>query len=288
MLYITYTLNALLMMGLPFGLAVFLARRLGTRWGLVWVGAVTFVASQVVHIPLNAVLGQIGVIHPAQAGWPLVWYAVVLGLSAGVCEELARYLVLRFSLKRDRSWNAALMFGAGHGGVEAVIFGALAAIQTLNIFILRNVDPAQLGVPADKLAAVQAQIAAAWNVPVLYPLVGALERVSAISTHLFLTVLVMQVFTRRSHLWLLAAILWHALTDGVAVFAVSTWGVLPTEAAIGVLALVGLGLMFALRQPEPPAVAAWPGAASLPQPATAAPLPPGDATTEQLDRTRYQ
>ena len=97
----------------------------------------------------------------------------------------------------------------------------------------------------------------------------------------------MQVFTRRSYLWLAAAILWHALTDGVAVFAISTWGVLPTEAAIAVLALIGLGLMFALRQPEPPALAAGPGAASLPQPATAAP-PPSDATAEQLDRTRYQ
>ena len=98
----------------------------------------------------------------------------------------------------------------------------------------------------------------------------------------------MQVFTRRSHLWLLAAILWHALTDGVAVFAVSTWGVLPTEAAIGLLALIGLGVMFALRQPELPATTAAPGAANLPQPALGEPLPPGDATAEQLDRTRFQ
>jgi uncharacterized membrane protein YhfC len=212
----------------------------------------------------------------------------VLGLTAGLCEELARYLVLRFWLKRDRSWNAALMFGTGHGGVEAVIFGVLAAISTFNIFVLRNVDPAQLGVPADKLAAVQTQIAAAWNVPVLYPLLGAFERVTAISTHLFLAVLVMQVFTRRSILWLWAAILWHALTDGLAVFAISTWGILPTEASIAVLALIGLGLMFALRQPEPPAMSAAAGAASQPQPVMTGPVPEGDATTEQLDRTRFQ
>ena len=289
MLYITYTLNALLMIGLPFALAAFLARRLGTRWGLVWVGAVTFIASQVVHIPLNYVLGQAGVIQPAKAGWPLVWYAAVLGLSAGLCEEVARYLVVRFWLKRDRSWNAALMFGAGHGGVEAVIFGVLAGIGAINIFILRNVDPAQLGVTPDKLPAVQAQVAAAWNVPVLYPLLGAFERVSAISTHLFLAVLVMQAFTRRNSLWLAAAILWHALTDALAVYAITTWGALPTEAIIAVLALIGLGLMFALRQPEPDAAPAVPGAAaSLPPAAAAEPLPPRNPTAEQLDRTRYQ
>jgi uncharacterized membrane protein YhfC len=288
MLYVTYTLNFLLMIGLPFVLAAFLARRLGTRWGLVWVGAITFILSQVAHFPLLYILGQLGVLKAATAGWPLVWYAVVLGLMAGLCEELARYLVLRFWLKRDRSWNAALMFGTGHGGVEAVIIGALTAIGAVNIFVLRNVDPAQLGVPADKLPALQAQIAAAWNVPVLYPLVGAFERVSAISTHLFLAVLVMQVFTRRSFLWLAAAILWHALTDALAVFAISTWGVLPTEAIIAGLALIGLGLMFALRQPEPPAVEATPGAAGQPQPPAAAALPAQAATAELLDRTRYQ
>lgn len=288
MLYVTYTLNFLLMLGLPFVLAAFLARRLGTRWGLVWVGAVTFIASQVVHIPLNAVLGQVGVLQPAKAGWPLVWYAAVLGLMAGLCEELARYLVLRFWLKRDRSWNAALMFATGHGGVEAVIFGALAGIQTLNIFILRNVDPAQLGVTPDNLPAVQTQIAAAWSVPILLPLLGAFERVSAISTHLFLAVLVMQVFTRRSIFWLAAAILWHTLVDGLAVYAAFTWGALPTEAIIAGLAVIGLGLMFALRQPEPPAVNAAQSAAGLPQPATAEPPPPRDATADQLERTRYQ
>src|SRR5258707_6915590 len=163
MLYLTYSLNFLLMMGLPFVLAAFLARRLGLRWGLFWVGAVTFIASQIVHLPLNAVLGGLGLIKPATAGWPLVVFAVVLGLSAGLCEELARYLVLLFWLKRDRSWRAALMFGAGHGGVESFIFGVIAAIGTINIFVLRNVDPARLGVTADKLPAVQAQIAAAWN-----------------------------------------------------------------------------------------------------------------------------
>jgi len=288
MLYITYTLNFVLMIGMPFLLAAFLARRLHVRWGLFWVGTVTFIGSQIVHIPFNALLGRLGLVPaaPPTSGWPLLELAIILGLSAGVCEELARYLVLRFWLKRDRSWRSALMFGAGHGGVEAVIFGTLAAIQTLNIFILRNIDPAKLGVPADKVPAIQAQIATAWNVPVLYPLLGAVERVSAISTHLFLAVLVMQVFIRRNTLFLAAAILWHALTDGVAVFAASTWGALPTEAAIGVLALVGLALLFALRTPEP--IDAAPGEATLPPPLASGPLPAGNASADQLDRTRFQ
>jgi hypothetical protein len=63
---------------------------------------------------------------------------------------------------------------------------------------------------------------------------------------------------------------------------------LPTEASIAVLALIGLGLMFALRQPEPPAMSAAAGAASQPQPVMTGPVPEGDATAEQLNRTRFQ
>lgn len=287
MLYVTYTLNFLLMLSLPFVLAAFLARRLGTRWGLVWVGAVTFIASQVVHIPLNAVLARLGVIKAATTGWPLVWYAIVLGLMAGLCEELARYLVLRFWLKRDRSWRAALMFGAGHGGVESFIVGLITAAGAINLFVASNVDPARLGITAAQLPLLQKQLAAFWSAPVLFPLLGAFERVSAMSTHLFVAVLVMQAFTRNNILWLLAAILWHALTDAVAVYVVATWGAVPTEAAIAVLALIGLALMFALRQPEP--LPAAPAAAPLPAPSEG-PLPPASAapTPDQLERTRYQ
>jgi uncharacterized membrane protein YhfC len=285
MLYVTFTLNFLLMLAMPFLLAAFLARRLGTRWGLVWVGTVTFITSQIVHLPLNAVLGRIGLIQPAKSGWPLVVLAAVLGLSAGVCEEVARYLALRFWLKRDRSWRAALMFGAGHGGVESVIVGAITAIGAINIFVLSNVDPARLGISADKLPALQAQLATAWNLPVLYPLLGAFERLLAISTHLFLAVLVMQAFTRKNILWLIAAILWHALTDAVAVYASTAWGVYATEGLIAVLALVGLALMFALRQPEPLPVAP---AAAPPPPAAAPDLASATPTADQLDRTRFQ
>ena len=42
--------------------------------------------------------------------------------------------------------------------------------------------------------------------------------------------------------------------------------------------------MFALRQPEPAAA----GEATLPPPLASGPLPPGDASTDQLDRTKFQ
>jgi uncharacterized membrane protein YhfC len=269
------------MIAMPFALAALLARRLGARWGLIWVGAVSFIGSQIVHQPLGILLTNLGLFKPAPSGWPLVIYAAELGLWAALCEELARYLVLRFWLKRDRSWRSALMFGAGHGGAESVLLGLTAALAAINLFVARNVDPARLGATPDQQAAVQARVAAAFAVPVLYPLMGAYGRVTALAAHMFLAVLVMQVFLRRNILWLVAAIFWHALTDGLTtyvqtIYAGTLYGVVLTEAVITLLAIIGVILIFRLRQPEP-----------LPVDATSAEAtPPRPATDDQLDRKK--
>jgi uncharacterized membrane protein YhfC len=222
------------------------------------------------------------------AGLPGAWQqpanAAALGLSAGLCEELARYLVLRYWLKDVRTWRRALMFGAGHGGIEAVILGLLAAQITLNVFVLHTVGPAQLGVPADQIPAVMAQVEALWNLPWYMQLLGALERAFTLCTHLGLTVLVLQAFTRQNKLWLLAAIGWHALVDAGALIVLPAWGPVWTEAALAVVALVSLGFVFALRQPEPPQA---PAPAPLPPLITAEPIPAA-VTAEQLERTRFQ
>ena len=66
----------------------------------------------------------------------------------------AMHDVMRFWLKRDRSWRSALMFGAGHGGGESFIVGALTGLSTITALILRAVAASTLGIPADKLAAI--------------------------------------------------------------------------------------------------------------------------------------
>src|SRR5688572_30652271 len=117
MLYLTYALNFLLMIALPILLGAFLARRLGVRWSLFGIGAVTFIASQVVHLPLNAGLTALfanQILPNPPLVWKLPFNAIVLGLTAGLCEEIARYVVYRRWIKSARTWREALMFGAGH------------------------------------------------------------------------------------------------------------------------------------------------------------------------------
>ncbi len=290
--YVTHFLNFALMIVLPILLGVFLARRLGAQWSLYAVGAVTFVASQVVHLPLNAGLTALfarGVLPAPPEAWKLPFNAVVLGLTAGLCEEVARYLVYRYWLKSARTWREALMFGAGHGGMEAILLGALAGLAFVNFVALRNVEATALPLPADAQALAARQITAYWSAAWYATLLGAVERAFALCFHLSAAVMVLQAVRRKNRLWLAAAIAWHAAVNAAAVYAVGRWGVYWTEAIVGVFALASVGLIFVLRDSaaEPPLRAGSPGPVILQSPLPAAAPAPDAEFRRQLDETRF-
>jgi uncharacterized membrane protein YhfC len=273
-------------------LGFFLSKRLGTKWSLFGIGAVTFIASQVVHLPLlqglTALFKQ-GVLPAVPQPYILVFNAAVLGLAAGLCEGLARYLVLRFWAKSARTWREALMFGAGHGGIEAIILGLLAGLSFVNMVALRTMDLATLPLSASQAELLAKEVTAYWSAPWYGSVLGAVERVLALCLHLSAAVLVMQVFTRKNILWLGAAILWHALGDALTVFAAGTVSAYQTEAVLAAFAVASLVIIFALRprQPEPVAT---------PAPSvvvTGAPASPRTATgqeaelRDQLDKSKF-
>ncbi|MBE9507881.1 MAG: YhfC family intramembrane metalloprotease, partial [Chloroflexi bacterium] len=161
MLYLTFTLQILMMLGFPVALWLLLRRRPGVTWGLIVAGGLTFVGSQVVHLPLNWALGLLGG-GRGVALWPLPLMALVVGLSAGVCEEVARYLVLRFWRREARSWMQGVAFGAGHGGVEVIIVGGLSLITFVSMLVLGGMDLSELGLSGEMLEQAQAQVEAFW------------------------------------------------------------------------------------------------------------------------------
>jgi uncharacterized membrane protein YhfC len=289
MLYATRILNFVLMIALPVLLGLLLSRRHKTRWGLFGVGAATFIASQAVHLPLNfglTALFEQGALPAPPEAWRLPFNAVALGLTAGLCEETARYLAYRFWIKSARTWREALMFGAGHGGIEAILLGALTGAAFVNFVALRNVDVATLPIPAEQQALAARQIADYWSAPWHAAMLGAVERVFALGFHLSAAVLVLQAVKRRNLLWLLAAISWHTATNAAAVFTLGTWGPYWAEAAVGVSALASLGVIFALK-PSGEALPHPAPVASAPAPAPFPPSDPGKELQRRVDDTRF-
>ncbi len=240
------------MIFLGLGLGVFFHKRFGSDWRLYAVGAATFVGSQVLHIPFNAfvlspALGGMGFSLSDAEPPALLVIAAAFGLSAGIFEETARLLVYRLWLKQARSWRLALMFGAGHGGAEAIITGAITLITVIQIIALRGTDLNAV-LPAEQLELARAQIEAFWALPWYAVLLGAFERAVALSFHLSAAVLVLQVYKRRSLMWYGLAVGWHTLLNAAAVFASQRWGLYATEGILVFFALGSIWIVFALRE----------------------------------------
>ncbi len=288
-LYITHLLNGLLMLALPIGLGIYLTWKFRLGWRLWWIGAATFVLSQVAHIPFNSL-----VLNPFLQGPTLfslgskveqLVTAIALGLSAGLFEELARYAMYRWWAKDARSWRTGLLAGAGHGGIEAILLGSLVLYSYVQVLILQNVGLESI-IPAESIDLAQQQIAQYWAIPWYDSLLGALERAFTIPFHIAASLLVLQVFTRRQLRWLWLAVAWHTVVDGLAVYSMSQWGIYITETIIGTLSVISIIIIFALRQPEPepaPTIIE-----PLPPPVSLAQIEPAKETPETLDNTRYQ
>ena len=192
------------------------------RWNISWiffaVGAGSFIFSQVVHIPLNNVLGDLGILTKLSPDNTLVLLrsCIVLGLTAGLCEELTRWLVLFLVSKFHSSplkSVEAIGLGLGHGGIEAIILGGifLAGNITSALAIQMN-DPSLFNINATDWAAIQAQY-----VPVINTFGGGIlpmvERSMAMTLHVMLSIWVWRAFTRKTWGPLIGAILYHAVVD---------------------------------------------------------------------------
>ncbi|MHB1355964.1 MAG: YhfC family glutamic-type intramembrane protease [Anaerolineae bacterium] len=226
-----------------------LRKRFGVSWKIFLYGAVTFIASQLVHIPLNWLLGQIGGSQGGIAFWPLPVVALVYGATAGLSEQGANWLALRFVVRKLRSYAEGLQFGAGHGAVEAIVTGLLALITLLNIIVIYVTGADKLGLTADQMQQLTQAFDQVLKAPLYMPLLAAAERIFALSVQMLCTILVVKSLVLRKPLYWLAAFGFHTLVDAWAVYGSQAYGVEITEAGLAVFAAVAIWLLWRMREP---------------------------------------
>ncbi len=266
-----YAVEVVVIFGCTIGLAVWLRRQTRVGYALAGAGALVFVASQVVHLPLNWAIGHV---LPNERG--LLWVtALVLGLSAGLCEEVSRYVAIRWVTKRVRDTEHALMLGMGHGGVEALIVGALASLALFNLLVLENQGDAVLAglTPEEQLAAT-ASIEQIRALPAATPLLGALERLMVLPFHLAATLIVTWSVARSRPVGLALAIGFHAALDAPMAWLGWTVGPVAAELWIGGAGVASLAVLWLL------------GRRMRRVHVEAAPVTPRGATLELLDTSK--
>lgn len=212
-----YILSIVLCILIPVILGILLRRRFRVSWLLFGVGAFTFIGSQIVHLPLNNLLSKIGILPATpESGWAIAQMAIILGLTAGICEELTRFVGYTL-LKKARTAEDGIMLGLGHGGIEAmIIIGVLAAGAIAQLFALRGVDLSRLNISQEQVLFLQTQLDAL-NQPAVTGLLPLLERLAAMTMHLVLSLMVLYAFQQNKRIWVLWAVLYHAAVDAIAV-----------------------------------------------------------------------
>lgn len=221
-----------------FGLVVLswvvLHRRLGGRWSAVVWGGVVFLGAQGLRTLLLTVLALVGQALRLDLGAAgNVWFNLaLLSVTAGVFEEVGRYAVLRFAASELRGWRQAVMFGAGHGGVEALLLVGLGS-GVVNSVLLLTGETLASTLGAEERAALERQLAALRGVSVALIVASLVERAFAVVAHVSLSLLVMRAVEVGQPTWLWAAVGLHAAVNLAAGVAMVQGGVLVAEVVIG-------------------------------------------------------
>ena len=255
--YILLTVQTLCVVGGVLAFSWWLRRRLPVRWSTWGWGALAFVLSQAVRLPL--LLGLTLVLNPIFKGTDpgaVFWLnLVVLAGTSGLFEETARYVVLRWWTRGARRWHDALMFGAGHGGIEAILifgFSAASAFVLLAtgdqiLAALRQSNPTQATAVAAQLESLRTL--QPWGI-----LAGLWERVLAITLHIALSIMVLRAVRERRLRWWALAVLWHDLVNAIALIAARYGGTLAAELTLTALSIGSLLVILRSRdkaEPEP-------------------------------------
>lgn len=216
-------LSAFICIILPAAFLVYLYKKEGISVKAALVGAAAFIISQIVlRIPLLKFLSsQMWYVELSTNIW---FSALFLGLTAGLFEETARFIGLKYLLKDKLQWKNGIAFGLGHGGIEAIIIVGLTLINDIVYSIMINTGSFEALV-SGKVSSNTIQLihnALVNTNPYLFLLPG-LERIFAITAHVALTLVVLYGVRNRKNRYLLYAILLHALLDSPAVLIKNTF-----------------------------------------------------------------
>lgn len=188
-----------------------------------------------VRIPLN--LGVQDIFNAHLVGVPLlVVSALFPSATAGIFEEGCRYLGYRYLINPEkRTWPNGLMYGVGHGGIEAIL---LLGLNYVVLFVVLRFATGLL--PPGMLSQVT-------DVPAYMPFVAFLERIFALCIQIGFSILVLQCFVQKSLKFIGYAIGLHLAVDFLAVM-IAQKSIAAAEGIAGAFAILGLYIVWRFRE----------------------------------------
>lgn len=236
-------LSLMLVFIFPLGLWIFFYKKERISGIAVLVGALTFFVSQILlRMPLlQLVQGQSWY---SEIGTNIWLGSLFLSLTAGIFEEVGRFLSFKFLLKRKLEWKNGIAFGIGHGGIEAILLTGLTNINNLIFSLMINLGA------FDKISGTLTPGLSDYIVntlvgtsPVMF-LVGGIERVFAIISHIAFSIIVLYGVKYKRGIYIIYAILAHTILNAPAVILNYYFGPWVSEIYVMIFAAAALAYII--------------------------------------------
>lgn len=140
-------------------------------------------------------------------------YMLYGGLMAGIFEETGRFIMMKYALKKHREWKDGLSFGLGHGGIEAFLLVGINSVVMIVFALMINngtFDALMIGAAEEAMAPIKEQLTEGSAFLILF---GGVERLGALAIHIGLSIFVLYGIMKGRNIYLVYAILIHALVD---------------------------------------------------------------------------
>jgi uncharacterized membrane protein YhfC len=234
--------------GAPIVLAILLYKKEKVSVASFLIGVLCFTVTQLfIRIPLLQLL-QLTDWYKNLVHSSIFLATLLLAFSAGVFEEVGRFLSFRYILKNELEWKNGVAFGIGHGGIESIFLGGFANVNNIAVSLIINsgaFDNMAKQLPAETADMIKEQLTSI--APATF-LAGGLERVFTLFIHIGLSLLVLYGVRNKKYIYLLFSILIHTLINLVLPLISQFLGIWGTEALIALIAIIFLVLTLKARR----------------------------------------
>lgn len=143
------------------------------------------------------------------------------GFTAGIFEETGRLIAFLFILRKTRDWSHGVVYGIGHGGIEAWILLSWTYVNNLVISLMVNggqLDTIKSALTPVQIKAIDQGVQTLISTDSSLFFIAGIERVLTVIIHIGLSLLVLLAVRNRKYYYFVLAILLHAALNFTAVY----------------------------------------------------------------------
>ncbi len=229
-----------IVLALPIGLAIYFVKKEKASIKSILVGALVFIVFQILtRVPLLQALSQQAWYFKMASN--VVLLGIFLGLTAGLFEEIGRFLGFKLLLKNRLSWADGVAFGIGHGSIEAILLVGLSFINSIFYSFSINsgtFDSITANLPSDAVYLLKNQLI---NTPSHLFLTAGVERIFAMALQIAFTLVVLYGVKKKAFKYVVLAICLHFLVDSpLPLLMASGLNIWVIEIFVGICAAIAL------------------------------------------------